>query len=98
MKVTFEKYNPLWTASFASLETELKTYLSDFDVRIEHIGSTSVKNLSAKPIIDIMIGVKDPEDLDKIPDLLMRICRTEDFLYDFISLPEVWGYLYILLL
>ncbi|MGJ1198638.1 GrpB family protein [Sphingobacterium spiritivorum] len=77
MKVTFEKYNPLWIASFASLETELKTYLSDFDVRIEHIGSTSVKNLSAKPIIDIMIGVKDPEDLDKIPDLLM----AEDYIY-----------------
>ncbi len=38
--------------------------------QIEHIRSTSVEGLSAKPIIDIMIGVRSEGDLNKIPSLL----------------------------
>ena len=40
------------------------------DTDIQHIGSTSVEGLSAKPVIDIMIGVNSEKDLDKIPPLL----------------------------
>ncbi|WP_293915425.1 MULTISPECIES: GrpB family protein [unclassified Sphingobacterium] len=77
MKVTFEKYNALWDTAFKALEAELKVYLNEFDVQIEHIGSTSVKGLSAKPIIDILIGLKNPENLDNIPALLM----AKDYIY-----------------
>ncbi|MFP3833985.1 GrpB family protein [Chryseobacterium sp. SIMBA_028] len=70
MKITFEKYNPLWKNQFLSIKSELEESLGFLYPKIEHIGSTSVDGLSAKPIIDIMIGVKDEAELDKIPTLL----------------------------
>lgn len=55
---------------FEGLKEELSEKLLVLSPRIEHIGSTSVEGLSAKPIIDIMIGVSDDKDLDKVPILL----------------------------
>lgn len=70
MKITFEKYNPFWKKQFETIKNELKDSIGFLNPQIEHIGSTSVENLSAKPVIDIMIGVKNEEELDKIPPLL----------------------------
>lgn len=70
MKITFEKYNPSWKKQFESIKNELMEDIGFLNPRIEHIGSTSVEGLSAKPIIDIMIGVRSEEDLNKIPSLL----------------------------
>lgn len=77
MKVTFTSYNPEWKQQFLSLKHDLDIVLSHLEVQVEHIGSTSVEGLSAKPIIDIMIGVKSEEDLDKLPDLL----KKEGYIY-----------------
>ncbi|TDQ77342.1 GrpB family protein [Sphingobacterium yanglingense] len=70
MKLPFESYNPAWKTMFEGLKEELSEMLLVLSPRIEHIGSTSVDGLSAKPIIDIMIGVSDYRDLDKVPILL----------------------------
>lgn len=70
MKVTFEKYNPLWKDQFESIKSELEKSIGFLHPKIEHIGSTSIEGLSAKPIIDIMIGVSDESELDLIPPLL----------------------------
>lgn len=70
MKVTFEKYNPSWKKQFTSLKNELEENLGFLHPEIEHIGSTSVEGLSAKPIIDIMVGVQNENDLDAVPPLL----------------------------
>ncbi|MGN7864595.1 GrpB family protein [Chryseobacterium sp. 22458] len=70
MKITFEKYNPSWKKQFESIKNELMEDIGFLNPQIEHIGSTSVEGLSAKPIIDIMIGVQSEEDLNKIPSLL----------------------------
>ncbi|GAQ15002.1 GrpB family protein [Myroides odoratimimus] len=70
MKVAFEKYNPQWREEFDLIKGELAPVLNHLEVQIEHIGSTSVEGLSAKPIIDIMIGLKSEEDLDKLPSLM----------------------------
>ncbi|MDN3691235.1 GrpB family protein [Chryseobacterium tructae] len=70
MKVTFEKYNPSWKTQFESIKNELEESIGFLNPEIEHIGSTSVEGLSAKPIIDIMIGVKDESELNQIPLLL----------------------------
>ena len=40
----------------------IRTVLSDADVRIEHVGSTSVPGLAAKPIIDMLLAVPDSAD------------------------------------
>jgi|GEM_PF-1975311 len=50
----------------------LKTILGDFAIDIQHIGSTSIKNIKAKPIIDIAIGVNSFDDLDKYLEALLK--------------------------
>ncbi|SDJ55166.1 GrpB family protein [Chryseobacterium jejuense] len=77
MKVTFEKYNPFWKNQFESIKNELEKSIGFLDPQIEHIGSTSVEGLSAKPIIDIMIGIKDESELNKVPLLL----EGKDYVY-----------------
>ncbi|MDH6308554.1 GrpB-like predicted nucleotidyltransferase (UPF0157 family) [Dysgonomonas sp. PFB1-18] len=71
MKVKFEKYNPLWKQAFEQIEDELNEIVGFANPQIEHIGSTSVEGLSAKPIIDILIGLKSEDDLDEITRPLM---------------------------
>ncbi|SIS84232.1 GrpB domain, predicted nucleotidyltransferase, UPF0157 family [Chryseobacterium ureilyticum] len=77
MKVTFEKYNPIWKEQFESIKKDLEKNIGFLQPEIEHIGSTSVEGLSAKPIIDIMIGVKNETELDQIPSLL----QGKDYVY-----------------
>jgi len=50
-------YDQRWPASFAAEKKRLLAFFSDSLVEIEHIGSTAVPNLSAKPIIDIIASV-----------------------------------------
>ncbi|TXC92153.1 GrpB family protein [Metabacillus litoralis] len=64
MKVNLSEYDPNWTLTFQKEEKKLHSILNDLDHVIEHIGSTSIEGLSAKPIIDIMIGLKDETLLD----------------------------------
>ncbi|PYF74853.1 GrpB family protein [Pedobacter nutrimenti] len=77
MKITFEPYNPLWKQTFNEIKKELTEILCPVTPGIEHIGSTSVQGLSAKPIIDILIGLETEADLDIIPPLLM----AKDYMY-----------------
>jgi len=64
MKITFEKYNPDWSANFEHIKHELLKLIGFINPEIEHIGSTSVRGLSAKPIIDILVGVAAEKDLE----------------------------------
>lgn len=54
--------DPEWPAKFQSWRFRLRDCLGDVAQRIEHIGSTSVPDLPAKPVIDIQVSVLDPED------------------------------------
>ena len=58
--IFIEEYSPTWQTLFDEEFLHLSEVLDD--VVIEHIGSTSVKGLAAKPIIDIMIGVSSLEN------------------------------------
>lgn len=55
--VVVEEYNPNWKIEFEKIVNELLTVLAGKIISIEHIGSTSVEGLSAKPIIDIDIVI-----------------------------------------
>lgn len=62
---TLEQYNPEWIQLY---ETEKKKLEECFDgeiLGIEHIGSTSIPGLPAKPIIDIMILIDSHENVEK---------------------------------
>lgn len=57
--ITIEDYNPAWPHWFTDLKNILWPAVQDYALAIEHVGSTSIKNLAAKPIIDIDIIVAD---------------------------------------
>lgn len=77
MKIKFGKYNPEWELTFKEIKNELLNLINFVTPIIEHIGSTSVKGLSSKPIIDILVGLNNEGDLDKITDPLM----SEGYIY-----------------
>jgi GrpB-like predicted nucleotidyltransferase (UPF0157 family) len=52
-------YDELWPAEFVRVREELRSVLPDGPLAIEHVGSTSVPGLAAKPIIDVMVTVPD---------------------------------------
>ena len=56
--IHLEKYSPLWKKHFIYEQQRLKATLQTNSVNIQHIGSTAISNIYAKPIIDIMIGVE----------------------------------------
>ena len=55
-------YDPAWSSIFAELEKEIRGVLKDKVLLLEHVGSTSVPGLSAKPIIDMVLAVLDSSD------------------------------------
>jgi GrpB-like predicted nucleotidyltransferase (UPF0157 family) len=52
-------YDPGWPRQFEDEEKILRSALGEHAVRIEHVGSTSVPGLAAKPVIDIVLVVAD---------------------------------------
>lgn len=56
------EYNPEWPAQFAREAERIRGALGEGALRIEHIGSTSVPGLIAKPVIDILLVVTDSAD------------------------------------
>ena len=72
MKIEIEKYDPNWVLKFNEIEEVLSECLKQYSPRIEHIGSTSVPDLSAKPVIDIAIGLKSKDWFDEIIELMIN--------------------------
>lgn len=58
-KVTVLPYDPAWKAAFRSIKEENEGALGDLILGIEHVGSTSVEGLSAKPCIDLDVVIRD---------------------------------------
>lgn len=57
-------YDPAWPALYAALARRIADVLGDAALGIEHVGSTAVPGLAAKPVIDIDLTVEDPADED----------------------------------
>lgn len=54
-------YNPQWVSEFEEIARSIRRALQDIALRIDHIGSTAVPGLDAKPVIDIQISVRSLE-------------------------------------
>jgi GrpB-like predicted nucleotidyltransferase (UPF0157 family) len=61
--VTVVDYDPAWPTQFASLRSTIWSAVGDIAVAIEHVGSTSVPGLAAKPVIDIDVVVSSSTDV-----------------------------------
>jgi GrpB-like predicted nucleotidyltransferase (UPF0157 family) len=69
--VTLAEYDDAWPARFEQHRARIAEALGDAARRIEHIGSTSVPGLAAKPVVDVLVTVEDPDDEDAyLPPLL----------------------------
>jgi GrpB-like predicted nucleotidyltransferase (UPF0157 family) len=55
-------YDPRWPAMFDRQADRIRIALASLAIRVEHVGSTSVPGLAAKPIIDIVLAVPDSAD------------------------------------
>ncbi|MCL1887278.1 MAG: GrpB family protein [Kiritimatiellaeota bacterium] len=58
-KVVVSPYDPQWQTEFERIKTELLRALGPLALAVEHVGSTSVAGLDAKPIIDLIVVMKD---------------------------------------
>jgi GrpB-like predicted nucleotidyltransferase (UPF0157 family) len=61
-KVVIEDYNPAWPSWFEWDRARIVAALGPVALSVEHVGSTSVPDLPAKPIIDILVVVPDSVD------------------------------------
>ena len=70
--IHLSEYNPEWPIQFRAEAQRLSLRLPA-DLSIEHIGSTSVPGLVAKPIVDIMIGTEAHHDVEAIRSALVDL-------------------------
>ena len=66
-------YDEQWKQDFFMIKGELTAALGHLAIRIEHVGSTSVEGLSAKPIIDIDVVIKDYTVFEEVVSALETI-------------------------
>ncbi len=55
-------YDPAWPSQFDAARRTILAALGAEAVSVEHVGSTAVPGLAAKPVIDIHLSVRDPAD------------------------------------
>jgi len=83
-------YDPQWSILYKKEKAEILRVIGDKVVAIEHIGSTAVPGLGAKPIIDIMTAVRHLSDADQC------IQPLESIGYEYLPEPETqipeWRY------
>jgi GrpB-like predicted nucleotidyltransferase (UPF0157 family) len=60
--IVIADYDPAWPERFRREENKIRTALATAALSVEHIGSTSVPGLAAKPIVDILLVVTDSCD------------------------------------
>ena len=72
-KVMVLPYDAAWESAFEAIRAEIQTALGDLMLGIEHVGSTSVKGMSAKPCIDIDVVIRDYSVFDAVVQKLDAI-------------------------
>ncbi|MCR4713761.1 MAG: GNAT family N-acetyltransferase [Treponemataceae bacterium] len=80
--VCLEKHQKAWEDSAEQTIAEIQNALDGIDADVQHVGSTSIKSIKAKPIIDIAVGVPDFESVSARNDKLKKVC----------IFPASWGF------
>jgi GrpB-like predicted nucleotidyltransferase (UPF0157 family) len=68
--IVLAPYDPTWPATFEQVARRIRAALGPGVLQLEHVGSTSVPELVAKPIIDVLLVVEDPADEDAYAALM----------------------------
>ena len=95
--ITIVPYMQDWPDSFATEARRIRAHLVDRILRIDHVGSTSVPGLAAKPVIDIQISVASLEPRDPLLSDMQILGYTHvetgdgfDLIYPFFKRPAQW--------
>jgi GrpB-like predicted nucleotidyltransferase (UPF0157 family) len=83
-------YDSRWPERFAEWERAIRAALGSTAIRVEHVGSTSVPGLAAKPVIDIQVSVADLADEDAYVPALEQLglrLRSRDELHRYFRPP-----------
>ena len=72
-KVIVLPYDEAWKTAFEAIKSEIESALGKLILGIEHVGSTSVEGMSAKPCIDLDVIIKDDSMLDAVIERLAEI-------------------------
>ena len=87
-------YRPEWPALYAREQARIRRALGDRALLVEHVGSTSVPGLAAKPIVDVLLTVADSADEPAyLPPLLaagytMRLREPDWFEHRMLKGPD----------
>ena len=77
-KVIVLPYDPAWKEAFEAIRQELEAALEDLILGIEHVGSTAVPGLSAKPCIDLDVVIPD----DSVFEAVVQRLRAIGYLHE----------------
>ena len=72
-RVIVAPYDVAWKSAFEDIKIEIERALGDLIIGIEHVGSTSVEGMSAKPCIDVDVIIKDYTVFDAVVSKLASI-------------------------
>ena len=73
IKVVVLPYDEAWKSAFEKIKDEIEEAIGDLIIGIEHIGSTSVEGMSAKPCIDIDVIIEDYSVFHEVVSRLKKI-------------------------
>jgi len=76
-------YSDAWPNEFAIVRSQLLAAFGNDSVRIEHIGSTSIPGLCAKPVIDVLVGAPSLESIE------VAIPALAEAKYEYVTKYEV---------
>lgn len=94
--ILIARYDPAWPLLFAQEAARIRRALGNVATRIDHVGSTSVPNLAAKPVIDIQVSVRSLEPRSIWEDSILNLGYTHfdlgpfDLVYPFFKRPATW--------
>jgi GrpB-like predicted nucleotidyltransferase (UPF0157 family) len=72
MSILIVSYDPLWPKLYSDEESRISVALGRGALRVEHVGSTSVPGLAAKPVIDTLLVVRNSADEESYAPALER--------------------------
>jgi GrpB-like predicted nucleotidyltransferase (UPF0157 family) len=99
--IALAPYSPEWPLRYAALERQIRQALGSKALLTEHVGSTSVPGLCAKPIIDIVLAVGDSaEESAYVPPLeavgyALRIRAPDWFQNRMLKAPVIEGNIHV---
>ena len=99
--VCLVQYDQQWPSRYSRLASEIRDALSDRVLLLQHVGSTSVPGLCAKPTIDIVLAVVDSADepsyvplLEKV-GFVLRIREPEWYEHRLLRAPDAAGNIHV---